>query len=155
MLIVSALYGARSQEFHSSRHMCCDDVTIKVIWFDIYLSIVLLFYHSVYLSIYLIYLSIYLSIILSFYLYIYISLYLSIYLSLYRSIYLSIYLSIYTSLVPFLWTGPDLRTGILGMCLCSLVQGGPNTMKICNIFLLYYGLSTRVKQPKHQNTLRK
>ncbi len=31
MLIVSALYGARSQEFHSSRHMCCDDVTIKVI----------------------------------------------------------------------------------------------------------------------------
>ncbi len=34
MLIVSALYGARSQEFHSSRHMCCDDVTIKVIWFD-------------------------------------------------------------------------------------------------------------------------
>ncbi len=29
MLIVSALYGARSQEFHSSRHMCCDDVTIK------------------------------------------------------------------------------------------------------------------------------
>ncbi len=34
MLIVSALYGARSQELHSSRHMCCDDVTIKVIWFD-------------------------------------------------------------------------------------------------------------------------
>ncbi len=31
MLIVSALDGARSQEFHSSRHMCCDDVTIKVI----------------------------------------------------------------------------------------------------------------------------
>ncbi len=31
MLIVSALSGARSQEFHSSRHMCCDDVTIKVI----------------------------------------------------------------------------------------------------------------------------
>ncbi len=37
MLIVSALYGARSQEFHSSRHMCCDDVTIKVICFDFYL----------------------------------------------------------------------------------------------------------------------
>ncbi len=36
MLIVSALYGARSQEFHSSRHMCCDDVTIKVIWFDLW-----------------------------------------------------------------------------------------------------------------------
>ncbi len=35
MLIVSALYGARSQEFHSSRHMCCDDVT-KVIWFDLW-----------------------------------------------------------------------------------------------------------------------
>ncbi len=35
MVIVSALYGARSQEFHSSRHMCCDDVTIKVIWFDL------------------------------------------------------------------------------------------------------------------------
>ncbi len=34
MLIVSALYGARSQEFHSSKHMCCDDVTIKVIWFE-------------------------------------------------------------------------------------------------------------------------
>ncbi len=34
MLIVSALYGARSQEFHSPRHMCCDDVTIKVIWFE-------------------------------------------------------------------------------------------------------------------------
>ncbi len=36
MLIVSALSGARSQEFHSSRHMCCDDVTIKVIWFDLF-----------------------------------------------------------------------------------------------------------------------
>ncbi len=35
MLIDSALSGARSQEFHSSRHMCCDDVTIKVIWFDL------------------------------------------------------------------------------------------------------------------------
>ncbi len=35
MLIVSALYGAHAQEFHSSRHMCCDDVTIKVIWFDL------------------------------------------------------------------------------------------------------------------------
>ncbi len=35
MLIVSALSGARSQEFHSSRHMCCDHVTINVIWFDI------------------------------------------------------------------------------------------------------------------------
>ncbi len=33
MLILSALSGARSQEFHSSRHMCCDDVTIKVILF--------------------------------------------------------------------------------------------------------------------------
>ncbi len=32
MLIVSAaLSGACSQEFHSSRHMCCDDVTINVI----------------------------------------------------------------------------------------------------------------------------
>ncbi len=31
MLIVSALSGAHSQEFHSSRHMCCDDVTINVI----------------------------------------------------------------------------------------------------------------------------
>ncbi len=30
MLIVSTLSGARSQEFHSSKHMCCD-VTIKVI----------------------------------------------------------------------------------------------------------------------------
>ncbi len=35
MLIVSTLYGARSQKFHSPRHMCCDDVTIKVIWFDL------------------------------------------------------------------------------------------------------------------------
>ncbi len=26
---------ARSQEFHSSRHMCCGDMTIKVIWFDL------------------------------------------------------------------------------------------------------------------------
>ncbi len=26
-----ALSGARSQEFHSPRHMCCGDVTIKVI----------------------------------------------------------------------------------------------------------------------------
>ncbi len=31
MLIVSALSVARSQEFHPSRHMCCDDVIIKVI----------------------------------------------------------------------------------------------------------------------------
>ncbi len=31
----SALSGARSQEFHSSRHLCCGDVTIKVIWFDL------------------------------------------------------------------------------------------------------------------------
>ncbi len=28
-----ALSGARSQEFHSPRHLCCGDVTIKVIWF--------------------------------------------------------------------------------------------------------------------------
>ncbi len=35
MYIVSALSGARSQEFHSPKHMCCDDVTIKVIWFDL------------------------------------------------------------------------------------------------------------------------
>ncbi len=27
----SALSGARSQEFHSPRHLCCGDVTIKVI----------------------------------------------------------------------------------------------------------------------------
>ncbi len=26
-----ALSGARSQEFHSPRHLCCGDVTIKVI----------------------------------------------------------------------------------------------------------------------------
>ncbi len=26
---------ARFQEFHSSRHMCCGDMTIKVIWFDL------------------------------------------------------------------------------------------------------------------------
>ncbi len=31
MEIVSALSGARSQEFHSPRHMCSGDVTIKVI----------------------------------------------------------------------------------------------------------------------------
>ncbi len=31
----SALSGARSQEFHSPRHLCCGDVTIKVIWFDL------------------------------------------------------------------------------------------------------------------------
>ncbi len=30
-----ALSGARSQEFHSPRHSCCGDVTIKVIWFDL------------------------------------------------------------------------------------------------------------------------
>ncbi len=30
-IIVSALSGARSQEFHLPRHMCCGDVTIKVI----------------------------------------------------------------------------------------------------------------------------
>ncbi len=30
-----ALSGARSQEFHSPRHLCCGDVTIKVIWFDL------------------------------------------------------------------------------------------------------------------------
>ncbi len=30
-----ALFGARSQEFHSPRHLCCGDVTIKVIWFDL------------------------------------------------------------------------------------------------------------------------
>ncbi len=29
-----ALSGARSQEFHSPRHLCCGDVTIKVILFD-------------------------------------------------------------------------------------------------------------------------
>ncbi len=31
MLIVSALSRARSQEFVSPRHMCCGDVTVKVI----------------------------------------------------------------------------------------------------------------------------
>ncbi len=31
---VADIAGARSQEFHSPRHMCCDDVTIKLIWFD-------------------------------------------------------------------------------------------------------------------------
>ncbi len=30
-----ALSGTRSQEFHSPRHLCCGDVTIKVIWFDL------------------------------------------------------------------------------------------------------------------------
>ncbi len=30
-----ALFGARSQEFHSPRHLRCGDVTIKVIWFDL------------------------------------------------------------------------------------------------------------------------
>ncbi len=30
-----ALSGARSQEFHSPRHLCCGDVTIKVILFDL------------------------------------------------------------------------------------------------------------------------
>ncbi len=35
--------------------------------------------------------------------------------------------------------GLDLRTGILGTCLCSLVQGGPNTMKIHNIFCYTMG----------------
>ncbi len=33
MLIVSALYGARSQEFHSPRHMCCDNKS-DLIWFS-------------------------------------------------------------------------------------------------------------------------
>ncbi len=42
MLIVSALSGARSQEFHSSRHMCCDDVTIKVIWSDVHCAQIVL-----------------------------------------------------------------------------------------------------------------
>ncbi len=31
---VADIAGARSQEFHSPRHMCCGDVTIKLIWFD-------------------------------------------------------------------------------------------------------------------------
>ncbi len=30
-----ALSGARSLEFHSPRHLCCGDVTIKVIRFDL------------------------------------------------------------------------------------------------------------------------
>ncbi len=36
MCIVS---GARSQEFHSPRHMCCGDLKIKVIWFDLQWSL--------------------------------------------------------------------------------------------------------------------
>ncbi len=35
MYIFYALSGARSQEFHSPRHTCCGEVTIKVIWFDL------------------------------------------------------------------------------------------------------------------------
>ncbi len=31
---VLMLSGARSQEFHSPKHTCCGDVTIKVIWFN-------------------------------------------------------------------------------------------------------------------------
>ncbi len=31
---VADIAGARSQAFHSPRHMCCGDVTIKLIWFD-------------------------------------------------------------------------------------------------------------------------
>ncbi len=34
-VVFFALSGARSQEFHSPRHLCCGDVTIKVIWFDL------------------------------------------------------------------------------------------------------------------------
>ncbi len=35
LFLFFALFGARSQEFHSPRHLCCGDVTIKVIWFDL------------------------------------------------------------------------------------------------------------------------
>ncbi len=31
---VLMLSGARSQEFHSPKHTCCGDVTLKVIWFN-------------------------------------------------------------------------------------------------------------------------
>ncbi len=42
LFLFFALFGARSQEFHSPRHLCCGDVTIKVIWFD------LIWFESVY-----------------------------------------------------------------------------------------------------------
>ncbi len=45
--------------------------------------------------------------------------------------------------------GPDLRTGILGTCLCSLVQGGPNTMKRYIIFFVMAIYNTkRTKTPE-------
>uniref|UniRef100_A0A671QEX6 Group 3 secretory phospholipase A2-like n=1 Tax=Sinocyclocheilus anshuiensis TaxID=1608454 RepID=A0A671QEX6_9TELE len=45
-------------------------------------------------------------------------------------------------------------SGILGTCLCLLVQGGgPNTIKRYVIFLVYYWISTTVKEPKPQKTL--
>ncbi len=44
--------------------------------------------------------------------------------------------------------GPDLRTGILGTCLCSLVQGGPNTMKIFNIFFVILWAIYKSKRTK-------
>ncbi len=56
----------------------------------------------------------------------------------------------------YLQPGPDLRTGILGTCLYARSSRGAQTQWRYIIFiLLYYGLSTRVKEPKHQKTLSK
>ncbi len=45
-----------------------------------------------------------------------------------------------TSAGKWLHAGPDLCTGILGTCLCSLVQGGPNPMKRYNIFVILWAI---------------
>ncbi len=47
--------------------------------------------------------------------------------------------------------GPDLRTGILGTCLCSLVQGGPKTMKFYNIFFVILWAIYKSKRTKTQD----